>query len=822
MGVKAAIDNGPGTSLYASGLLGNINDGDPTTRVDNWSNGTDGGRGVSYVGIVWPVIRYEQITSLALTLATFGDGGWFGPNGAVPAGGQPLAAQHLTTPSIQVTTNAGASWRSVSTTSDYLTVMTGATIGGPASYTVAFTLNETITNINGIRIIGTNGGNAGPDANGFIGVFELAVDSTFVDSDSDGMPDEWEKAHHLNVGEKDAELDKDLDGLANGNEYISSTDPEDSDTDGDGYSDGVEGTESTDPKDPASIPGNLARQGTPILGTEDAAGLATVFFNAGSAANLNDQNLATRADTFNGGSLDKVSFVGITWDQPQTNKILRLELTLATFFDGGWFGPNNRGPGAGNKLNPTFLTEPNVQVTPDGAVWTNVSRISDYLTVMNGHGVGGGTNPNPTIVTTRFILDPPVTNIMGVRIIGSEGGTASGGFLGVSELKVYARTDGDNDGMDDDWERANGLVVGVNDSASDQDSDGLTALQEYQRVTNPRDDDTDSDGLMDGAEVNTHLTNPTSADSDADGLQDGAEITTHGTNPLLADTDQDLFDDGLEVQLGSSPTSNSSVPGNLALRNDAVGLLGTMDVPDGTATPLFHAGAEINIHDGDPATSVDTYNEAGADTLSFVGVAWTNAVTNLILGLEFDFATFFDGGWFGINGGGPGAGGLLSTNTDLVEPSIQVTPDGGTTWTNVSFTSDYLAALHGHALPAAPGPPTRAKARFQVNSPLTGINGIRIIGLEGGQASGGFLGVFELAVLTKTVQPVLLKGVALTGSQFRFDFDTQPGSTYKIQWKNALTDATWTDQETALGTGSRLTVSYPVSWNQRFYRVLSQ
>ena len=32
-----------------------------------------------------------------------------------------------------------------------------------------------------------------------------------------------------------------------------------------------------------------------------------------------------------------------------------------------------------------------------------------------------------------------------------------------------------------------------------------------------------------------------------------------------------------------------------------------------------------------------------------------------------------------------------------------------------------------------------------MTEPQTGINGVRIIGTEGGTASGGFLGVFELA-----------------------------------------------------------------------------
>ncbi len=110
-------------------------------------------------------------------------------------------------------------------------------------------------------------------------------------------------------------------------------------------------------------------------------------------------------------------------------------------------------------------------------------------------------------------------------------------------------TDTDGDGMGDNWENNNGLVVGVNDSALDEDSnggpDGLTNLQEYNLGTDPQDSDTDDDGLLDGVETGT-------------GIYVSPSDT--GTDPLIEDTDGDYYPDGEEVANGSDPTDSDSIP----------------------------------------------------------------------------------------------------------------------------------------------------------------------------------------------------------------------------------------------------------------------
>ena len=61
-----------------------------------------------------------------------------------------------------------------------------------------------------------------------------------ADTDSDGMPDNYETTHQLDPLVKDSEEDKDKDGLSNINEMLAGTNPNNPDTDGDGIFDGAD------------------------------------------------------------------------------------------------------------------------------------------------------------------------------------------------------------------------------------------------------------------------------------------------------------------------------------------------------------------------------------------------------------------------------------------------------------------------------------------------------------------------------------------------------------------------------------------------------
>jgi hypothetical protein len=697
--------------------------------------------------------------------------------------------------------------------------------------------------------VGTNDAAADPDADGLSNLqeFTLKTDPKTADSDGDGLKDGDEvNTHHtdplradtdtdgLNDGDEinthhtnPLRVDTDGDGVSDKDEIVTYlTNPQSKDTDGDGFLDGVEISEGSDPNKPGNIPTNVASLGTGILGTksdfESGPEGETPIFNSGVAANINDNNLATRVDTY--GGVPALSFVGIVWDKPVPKPITKLELTLALFSNGGWFGPNAIDPGAGGKLTAEHLIVPVVEITTNGTDWTRVDSTSDYLSVLTDHGIGGGAFPNPNPAKVTFTLAQPAANITGIRIIGEDGGSAGGGFLGVFELATRtAAADSDNDGMDDAWEAIHGLIVGTNDASGDPDADGLTNLQEFTAQTDPQNADSDGDFLKDGDEVNTSHTNPLRADTDGDGLTDGLEVTTHHTNPLAKDTDSDGFSDSVEVAEGSDPNLASSVPTNIAPLGK--GILGTKpDLESGSETevPVFNSGSADNINDDNLRTRVDTYS--GPPALSYVGILWTEPVTKEIVDLGLTLALFSNGGWFGPNGTDPGPGGNLGAE-HLVEPVVEVTTDGGLSWSAVDHASDYLTVMTGHGIGGGANPnPNPAVVKFTLAQPATGISGIRIIGEDGGTAGGGFLGVYELAVDVKgTVTPtgVKLSNVSQSGGQIHFGFDSKNGTSYVVQFKNSLADVTWQTLTTITGDGSTKSVTDTITGGQRFYRVVN-
>jgi hypothetical protein len=199
-----------------------------------------------------------------------------------------------------------------------------------------------------------------------------------------------------------------------------------------------------------------------------------------------------------------------------------------------------------------------------------------------------GTNPaaltkvlNAGLNTTTTTVSAPTAATYYWRIDSYLGGAPTGTPV-KSTVFNFIVADTDGDGLPDSYELAYtnpssaiSMVPG-----NDDDIDGLTNLQEYQRGTLPNDPDTDNDSLKDGPELtgvgSRPATDPKKADTDGDGLNDGAESNTGtwvsaantGTNPTKVDTDSDGLKDGVETKTGTYVSATNTGTNPLAADSD--------------------------------------------------------------------------------------------------------------------------------------------------------------------------------------------------------------------------------------------------------------
>lgn len=89
---------------------------------------------------------------------------------------------------------------------------------------------------------------------------EKKVEEEIIDTDKDGMSDDWEKQYDLNPNDPaDAKEDPDKDGLTNLDEYKYASDPTNEDTDGDGYLDGQEVSKGFNPAGSGKLLGEVEK-----------------------------------------------------------------------------------------------------------------------------------------------------------------------------------------------------------------------------------------------------------------------------------------------------------------------------------------------------------------------------------------------------------------------------------------------------------------------------------------------------------------------------------------------------------------------------------
>ena len=206
----------------------------------------------------------------------------------------------------------------------------------------------------------------------------------------------------------------------------------------------------------------------------------------------------------------------------------------------GWGRPANMASGEG----ADFFIGSWVDATPNNVQfwdWNGTSwgGPASYTTVNSGNtvtftiplsafGLSVGNVIKFDVATSGGGADPGVDHASRNTSATTGWGSPSTGGPMLS-YTIAALADSDGDGLTDTWE--NTYFSNLDQTGSgDPDSDNLNNAGELAAGTNPTVADTDSDGLNDGAEVNTHTTNPLVADTDGDGVNDGAEITA-GTNP---------------------------------------------------------------------------------------------------------------------------------------------------------------------------------------------------------------------------------------------------------------------------------------------------
>lgn len=175
---------------------------------------------------------------------------------------------------------------------------------------------------------------------------------------------------------------------------------------------------------------NIARQGTGITGisSADDGTLGTPVANAGSSSDVNDGNLLTNVDTFNGlPGNNPFDWVGVTWATPQ-NDVDAIRLYHSTYPDGGWFGDDTFGG----------IAAPKVQYTIDGGTtWLDATGLTtDYTSVITV----GPTAANTLRPAVDFGFDK-LSGINGIRLFGNGGGATGGadtnGFIGVYQFLVF-------------------------------------------------------------------------------------------------------------------------------------------------------------------------------------------------------------------------------------------------------------------------------------------------------------------------------------------------------------------------------------------------
>lgn len=241
-------------------------------------------------------------------------------------------------------------------------------------------------------------------------------------------------------------------------------------------------------------------------------------------------------------------------------------------------------------------------------------------------------------VTSNFVVDKPsFAGIYSYSLTakGSSGKTSESNSVNYIVTSTGESgeigVDSDHDGLDDATEKE----LLTDPKQADTDGDGLPDGYEYLILgTSPIHKDTDNNGISDANEdldqdglSNSQEfilgTNPTIADTDKDSLTDSEEVNIYNTNPLLSDTDGDTLSDGDEIVLGTNPLQRDSDNNGISDADEKIQQTVKSDnfqaalLVNNDATPSLQVTSEGNVN-----SSILLIENTGAEfgeTRSIVG-----------------------------------------------------------------------------------------------------------------------------------------------------------------------------------------------------------